>query len=314
MSYNDNRSPGWAWPAPQARAAIPVHGPGSPQLPGWRSTELAAPHIGEQAFTARHYIVTRTASPPEPTVMPGRFFPNTVELGHLRNLKWADFYQQCPMGQRMRFEREALLSLLSNAYFSDSDMELLAKYGRRKRKELRQAFQRGDPVVQPWKLTLPGTSPQKVERRSPRLSTEQVKAETRRLMEKRGRAILGWLFEQGNLFVEAELDGKCVSIPSLWVGEEAEGAGGAKPGSAPRRSGRPQIPESESRLLVHLRDHCVPKWSIPNLADKFLGPDTALEDPNGTIEQRLTRARPKYPRANCPHCASDEYPQPPGDG
>ena len=79
----------------------------------------------------------------------------------------------------------------------------------------------------------------------------------------------------------------------------------------PNKGGRPKIPPSEQQRLLHLRDHCNPKWEICDLVREFLiDQGRGYSDPDGAIHQRLTKARRHFPPQDCPYCHREEYPQP----
>ena len=62
---------------------------------------------------------------------------------------------------------------------------------------------------------------------------------------------------------------------------------------ARRPGGRPPVPIEENQRIWHLRNHCLPRWSIGQLAAKFLGDEYAA--PHATIRTRLYRFKKDYP-------------------
>ncbi len=79
-----------------------------------------------------------------------------------------------------------------------------------------------------------------------------------------------------------------------------------------QRPGRPPRSKAQRQQLVHLRDHCNPRWPLTDLASKFLDQKREHEDPEGAISQALTRARPEAdPREKCTYCKTEDWSQPP---
>lgn len=124
--------------------------------------------------------------------------------------------------------------------------------------------------------------------------------------------LLGGLFTQESLKVEAWLDNRWV-IACL----EASSSSGTRKRGTGRAPGRPRINEQEREKLVHLRDHNDPlhadqaPWEIADLVGLFIQSDRTYKDPEGTIQQRLTRWRPDHPRSKCSLCAKGDFPLPP---